>query len=165
MARSHGRPTSEAVESLNKIYVGFFFCLVFTNGGKALKFLVGDEGMGVQILDWVRTGALIGAIGLLALFFWKSRQIRCADRRVFFGQEFIHYVFNKAMVISWFFTLLMLMFLGELSETEVMFVGEVPALASLPAEFYLTAAVSMMLLVYCIAYFLLYRSEGGSEEK
>jgi len=162
MARSNGASAPEVAELLNKIYVGFFFCLAITNGGKALKFFV--NGVGIQVMDWARIGALMVAVGLLGMFVWKARQLRCAEQRVFWGGEFIHYVFNKAMVISWFFTWAMLMLLGELSESEVMFVGEVSKTALLPAEFYLSAAVSMMLLVYCVTYFLLYRSAASAEE-
>lgn len=164
MSQIKKAPASETTELLNKIYVGFFFCLAITNGGKALKFFVSSEGQAVHILDFIRVGALIGVLVLLGLFFWKSRLLQSAGQRVFGGSEFFHLVFFKAMVISWFFTFVMLMFLSELSEQEVMFVGKLPILTSLPGSFYLSVAVSMMLFVYCIAYYLLYRSGASTED-
>ncbi|MEX1032027.1 MAG: hypothetical protein WDZ30_01575 [Cellvibrionaceae bacterium] len=149
---------------LNKLYVSAFFGFAVTSSAKALQFFASEGSVNDQALEWTGIAGILAAGLLLGSFVWKARQLRCAEHHAFKGGEFIHLVFGKAIIISWFFTWLLLMFMAAFSKPLGTFLGAVTGEATLPLDFYLHFVVALMLLVFCATYFFMYRSGASMEE-
>ena len=110
----------------------------------------------IDVVVKVLAIAILGLVGVL--FFWKFRRTNTGQRRHYLAEDgFVQVSFEKAMAKSWMLSFLVLVILQALDNLLL------ERLPDMPLEVVIKALLSMMMLLFSVAFLLFTRSSDSNE--
>ena len=149
MSSTHETPLAESADRRWYLLAIVIFLLAVKSALSAAM-VIADESY-LRYLDWAEGAAAMATLPIVAwLVFFKFARVPRAQRHHFLNMEgYVRDTVRQACSASWTATVVPLMVLGAIADDWV---------ASMPAEFFLQAAIAVMLGVFSLTFFVMNRS-------
>ena len=145
---------AESIDRKIRLMAGAMFLYSLGIACEAMQLVVSPQA--ANLMDKLSLGLMLGAFSLgLHLVWWKTRNVPKDQHHLLSDPDgFVAEVIKRSCSISWAWTIVFLMLLGLFSKN----VG-----TDLPLEFFTKLGVFLMLCVFSLSFFHLFRSHPEEE--